>query len=232
MAAGAIVMSDIEIVKVSSLDMDLSIYPRERVDQANVKRLIETLANGFSVTPVIADRRTRKVTDGFHRCTASLQHFGPDAEIAVEWRDYYDLAAMFQDAVSLNVAHGKARCLIIAQQLGIDKLKMAACMRKTQKHLDALYRKNVALGPSGPQLVGVALRDIADRQFKAAKAGEPVRPLLPKQMKVANAKVNWRFLLNQTLKQVRAGVIPADNASAVKQMRELGAEIASWLAGR
>jgi len=118
-----------------SLILDYGLYPRHEMDSSVVGDMVHALQAGETLPPVIIDKKTSKIADGFHRTTACLRAFGDDADIEVEPREYADEAAFFLDAVRLNARHGyrltkfdQARCLQLAAKLEIDQDAIAGAL--------------------------------------------------------------------------------------------------------
>src|SRR5580658_269270 len=115
-----------EKVKLALLVRNTTIYPRIEISEANVLSIKRSLLAGYAIPPVIADRKTKWVIDGFHRCLATERAYGPTSDISVEWRDYPNKIAMLEDAILLQ-NHGErlqpidqARCAILAAELGMQ----------------------------------------------------------------------------------------------------------------
>lgn len=113
-------------VKVSSLKLNYNLYPREELDENNITRMIEALKAGVSLPPVLADKKTKIVIDGFHRREAYRLLYGEKSEIAVIYKEYTNIKDMFLDAVRLNASQGKTlgqndriHCQAIAKSLRI-----------------------------------------------------------------------------------------------------------------
>ena len=98
---------DVETVPAASLVEDFALYPRHDVDGSHVADLARALRAGVVLPPVVADRATRRLADGWHRRRAAIRVHGAEAPIAVRFRDYADEAALFADAVELNSQHGR-----------------------------------------------------------------------------------------------------------------------------
>lgn len=101
-------MSETKEMRVLDLDRDMDFYPRSKLDGMNVSKLADALKVGAELPPVIADRKSLKVVDGFHRCEAHLRVYGDEAVIQVELRDYDDENELLLEAGLLNHDHGKA----------------------------------------------------------------------------------------------------------------------------
>jgi len=95
------------IFKVSDCLLNYNIYPRKKLNDFNVRRLCEALDAGAVFPPIILDRKSSMVVDGFHRIEAVRQRGGMDAEIEAELHDYDNLQEIFLDSVRFNAKHGK-----------------------------------------------------------------------------------------------------------------------------
>ena len=93
-------------MKAAQLVLDFGLYPRNNVDEHNVKNLVDALAAGTELPPVIIDRKSKRVVDGFHRVRAHLRLFGDNAEIDVITKNYKNDAELFLDAMRYNASHG------------------------------------------------------------------------------------------------------------------------------
>ena len=127
--------SGVETVPAASLLEDLALYPRTSIDGAHVADLARALRAGASLPPVVADRATRRLADGWHRRRASIRVHGPDALIEVLFKTYADEAALFADAVELNSHHGRkldrqdqVRVAVLGERLGLDADRLGAIL--------------------------------------------------------------------------------------------------------
>ena len=106
-------------LKASELIEDFSIYPRNGVFDGHVHDLAEALRAGAALPPVVADSKSKRLTDGFHRVRSHVRVFGPEAVIEV-------LRAGFgADRVeTLRVGRGSAgdspTMTVARRQLGAD----------------------------------------------------------------------------------------------------------------
>lgn len=141
---------------VDQLVLDMTVYPRVEVDSVNVKDLKDALLAGETLPPIIADRQSKRVVDGFHRIHAHRDLYGENAPIDVEWRDYDDDRALYLDAVRLNAGHGRkltrfdqARISARADELHIEPAEIAAALRLTIARIDEITLKKTAIGTTG-----------------------------------------------------------------------------------
>ncbi len=122
-------------LKAATLIEDFDLYPRHDVDSAHVTDLVQALRVGTKLPPVVVDKASLRVIDGFHRRRAALRAHGPDAEVDADLRTYKDEAAMFEEAVALNASHGRkldkqdlTRIGDIADRLGISEGRQAVLL--------------------------------------------------------------------------------------------------------
>jgi hypothetical protein len=129
--------STIKTLPASKLVLDFSIYPRHGgMDASNLRDIAEAMEAGVEMPPVVADRRSLRLTDGFHRTTVALRR-DPDATMQVELRDYADDGEMLLDAARLNL-HGqrlspydRARVITLAGEFACRPGDIAAALSMT-----------------------------------------------------------------------------------------------------
>lgn len=141
----------IENVPLESLVLDMELYPRNDVSSETVSRLVLAIEAGVSLPPIRADKKSKRIVDGFHRYNAHKRL--KLATIATEWAEYADDAELFAESIALNIGHGRPLDTY-DQRRGIAKLieygwaveKIAAVMRIPTVRVDELTRTN-AIGP-------------------------------------------------------------------------------------
>lgn len=143
-------------VKISSLFLNEALWPRRVLSRVNIKRIGEALCCGRTLPPIVVDRATKTVIDGFHRIKAVERLFGPDGEIDVEWRTYGSEAEMFLDAARLNAGHGEpltpidqAFCLNRAEELKIEPQLIVDALNLSKPTIEEIRHRRFALGPDG-----------------------------------------------------------------------------------
>jgi hypothetical protein len=114
------------VVKVALSDLVKreDLYPRTGVDPGHVRALVEAIESGAKLPPIVADKASKAIVDGYHR-HAALMMLGVET-IDVDLRSYASDAAMFEDAIALNAAHGRrltnadhSQIVIRARELGV-----------------------------------------------------------------------------------------------------------------
>lgn len=163
--------------KVAALVEDMELYPRSTVDAHNVAKMRESIRAGVKLDPIIADAKTKVVSDGFHRRRAILAELGPDADHFVVFRDYANRQDILLDSAKINDRHGlrlseseRVQFAVRAQELGISTERIAEVLSVmvdtvsnwmvkrvgTEKISLGRYQK-VALKPSMRHLAGSEL---------------------------------------------------------------------------
>lgn len=120
---------------VSGLVLDRELSPRARLGSNHVRQLAEALRAGATLPPIVVERETSRVVDGFHRVEAHRRVQGREALVDAIEKEYATEADLFEDAVRLNSAHGSRlapydhlRCATIAQKLSIEPSRLAAAL--------------------------------------------------------------------------------------------------------
>lgn len=135
-------------VPLADVVLDYRLYPRHSVDDQQVAYLEEALkADSDSVPPILVDKQSMRIADGFHRYHATVKLRGVDGTIKAILKPYADDAAIFSDAMALNADHGKnltpfdrARCLTISEELGISREKVHGILHWTTEHGESFTR--------------------------------------------------------------------------------------------
>jgi ParB-like chromosome segregation protein Spo0J len=145
-------MDKVVMVKLAKLVEDFDLYPRPMVDSTRVKRLKEAMEAGEDLPPIVVDKDSFRIVDGFHRNRAALAVHGPDGSISCILKSYPDKATMFEDAARLNSRHGeplgpndRAHCLLRAEGLGLSVVRLAAALAITEARLVAMRPGHFAL---------------------------------------------------------------------------------------
>jgi hypothetical protein len=205
-------------VKAALLVEDLSIYPRFSVDQIYVQRLAEALLAGESLPPVVADKKSMRVVDGFHRRRAYIAAYGPEAKIPVEWKEYKDTREMFLDVLRYNARHGRrlttgeeVRCVLIGEELGVSREKVAETLGIRREVLEGKVERRTAEGPVTREVLKPAVSHLAGSS------------LTPEQVEVNRKLGGYKvsFCVNQLIMLIRSGCVNIEDGKLVARLREL-----------
>jgi hypothetical protein len=207
-------------VPVAELVLDFAVYPRgSTIDETHASRLAEALRAGETFPAIVADRKSRRVVDGFHRCRAYQRVFGDNAISEVEWRDYPDDGALFKDAGRLNVRHGlrlsrldEAHCMAVAARLGIPDSEMSEILALTQKKYDELRAARFGTDANGEPV----LLKRSNRHLAGSK--------VTKRQAAGNARSSgWRldFHIDQLVNALEHDLVNYQDPAIVPKLRRL-----------
>lgn len=124
--------STIRTVPLSDMVLDFTLYPRHAIDGVNKKALVEALRSGSILPPVLLDRDSLRVIDGFHRHAAYTTVYGPDVAIDALLRPFASEREMFEEAIRSNIGRGVdlspwdlMRCAELGEKWGIAPVRIA-----------------------------------------------------------------------------------------------------------
>ena len=147
--------TSIDMVPLSQLVKDYTVYPRKDVFWQNVESLVEALRAGATLPPIIVDRATNRIVDGFHRHDAYTKfNGGNNIEVSVEFRNYEDEKDLFIDTIRLNAGHGQklstfdiVRSTKRAEELGLTRDEVAGAAGWTRDRIDkSMQSRSTATG--------------------------------------------------------------------------------------
>jgi len=140
-----------ELIQTGLLVRDFTIYPRDKVVNQNITDMVRALKAGKQLPPLIVDRESLRIIDGFHRFEAHTKFHGPDVEIEVQFEEHDD-ASLFVRAMETNVSHGvklsqfdKIKCVQKGESLGITRDDIADALSMTRKTLDGTVERKTAI---------------------------------------------------------------------------------------
>ena len=208
-----------ERVKAASLVLDMNVYPRHQVADHHVRDMQNAVEAGVVLPPVIADRKSRRVVDGFNRITRALRYEGEGAMIDVVWRTYRSEQDLFLDAIALNSAHGlkftsydMARCIVVADELKIDPEMVASNLHITVERLSELKATKTAIGP-GSRIVPI-------KRTLHHLAGERIthQQIEGNRHAVGHHQL---FLVNQVINLLESNLLDTENVGLMERVSVL-----------
>lgn len=205
-------------VKIAELVLDYAIYPRNNVDDQNVRYIMDAMNAGEVMPPVIVDRKTKRIVDGFHR-TIAARRMNPEGEIAAVFKEYRSEGELFLDAIRYNAKHGarldsadRTRCLLMAERLSIAPEAVAGALNMPIDKLANLKITRVAKTSGG---LAVPLK----RTFQHM-AG---KRLSTRQIE-ANTRssgMNQVFYANQLIDMIESGMLDRDDEKLMERLARL-----------
>jgi ParB-like chromosome segregation protein Spo0J len=91
-------------VQIDELVLDWSLYPRNGVNELNVARLVNAILTKVKLPPMVVEKSTKRIIDGFHRYHAYMK--AEVSKVEVTYKVYNSEADVFTDAIRLNIGHG------------------------------------------------------------------------------------------------------------------------------
>ena len=207
-----------EMVKAAELVLDFDVYPRPSIDSQHISEMCEAMKAGYEFPPVVADKKSKRVADGFHRVRTALRVQGTDAEISVVFKSYRTDKALYRDAMRYNARHGKnltqydrAHCAIIGEKMGLTVAEIAADLAVTVDRIEGLMLRKTARS-NGDR--------VALKRTIRHKAGEK---LTRKQQKANEALggMNQLFYVNQLIMLIENDLLDRKNETLMERMEHL-----------
>lgn len=195
-----------DVLRLDDLVIDYDVYPRHAIDRVHVAGLARAIEAGEQLPPLIVDRRSKRVVDGFHRAAAHRQRFGDQAQVEVELRDYETEADLIEDAVRLNARHGRrldaqdqVRSALMLERLGRDTNRIAVALSTTPARVEQLKAKIVVVEGQP-----IPAKPIA----RLAEAGRP-RELTAEQATVMRSSSGHGFAqaCRQMTREIKSGLV-------------------------
>ncbi|MBA7584142.1 hypothetical protein ES708_26095 [subsurface metagenome] len=208
----------VDRIKVSELLLDYELYPRERIEPFNVTQMVEALKAGRELPPIVVDRKSHRVVDGFHRLRAYQKLYGLDAEIPVEVRDYKDDAQMFADAVRLNANHGRqlstydrARCIARAESLKLEPAVISSILNMTLERIADMKVERFATYKMEPRVLKRTTAHLAGKELTDDEA----------EYNIKAGGMHQTFYINQVIAMLEADTANWENQKVGNALKKL-----------
>lgn len=206
-----------QTMRIEKLVLDWNLYPRHDTDKTQVRRMVAALAAGEIFPPILCDKRSLRIVDGFHRYHA-YKRAGVE-EVLVITKAYRDEAEILLEAVTMNARHGvplqpydQARSIMLGQDLGIAPERMAQALAVTPEQLGEITAERFATGPDGlPVILKRSLPNFSGKRISK------------KQMEINDRLVGMRqeYYLGRVVEMIRHRMIDLANPRVVELLGEL-----------
>jgi len=214
-----------QTIKAAELVLDFDLYPRNNIDQHNVRCIMDAMELAIEMPPVIADRKTKRVVDGFHRVRAALKR-DPDGTVTVIFKMYRTEAELFLDAMRYNAAHGarldpcdRTRCLLISERLSIPIEAVAGALHVSEGKLGELRQTRTATTSAGLEIpLKRTIRHMAGRRLTKAQC----------QVNDRSSGMNQTFYANQLIDLIESNLLDKEDGKLLERLRKLH-ELLDWL---
>lgn len=166
-----------KMMPLAELVEDMDFYPRHAVDSTHVSALVLALEAGEKLPPIVVDKKSKRITDGWHRARAYRRFLGPDGTISVEVVPYKNDADMKFDAARRNAAHGRkldavdrTRCVMMLKAVGFSDIRIASALCIPEGRVSKLSIR-VASAPKGSSQLMPGTSSISLKQSVSHLAG-------------------------------------------------------------
>jgi hypothetical protein len=207
-----------QLIAAAALLLDYDLYPRANIDGHNIRDMADALSAGATLPPVIVDKKSQRVVDGFHRVKAYLLAQGPDALIPVIFKTYANDREMYAEAVRCNSTHGKKldpydkrHAAILGDRLGIPKKEMAALLNMSISQFKKMVERRTA---------HIGKRLVALKATIEHKTGQR----LTKSQVEANKKLSGMrqaFSANQLILLIETGLLDTEDEKLMERLMRL-----------
>lgn len=208
----------VDKIKVSELLLDYELYPRDRIEPFNVTQMVEALKAGRELPPIVVDRKSHRVVDGFHRLRAYQKLYGLNAEIPVELKDYEDDSKMFYSAVSLNANHGRqlssydrARCIAKAETFKLEPEAISAALNMTLQRIVEMKVERFATYKMEPRVLKRTTAHLAGKELTDEEA----------EYNVKAGGMPQSFYINQVIAMLEADTVNWENQKVGNALKKL-----------
>lgn len=224
----------IEALPIVKLIEDMSLYPRHAVDEGHIARLAIALRAGAHFPPVVADSKSFRIVDGWHRIRAYKRVVGPEAVIDVDLRCYANEADLLLDAISRNARHGRKldrqdeiRAIVLAEEKGVEEKRIAVALQVPPERIRTL-RIRVAYAPTeGPSTI-TGTRKIALKR--------PVQHMADHKLTKAQAEahrtipgVSFLLIATQLTLALKTDLVNRSDERLTIKLQELREALSKWL---
>ena len=204
--------------KLSELVLDFDLYPRGSVDSHHVGEIAQAIEAGATMPPIVIDKKSKRITDGFHRWRAYKQLNDEEFEVECVEKAYKNEGEMLLDAMRFNASHGraltshdKAHCLIIAKKFKLSDHLVAQALNLTTGKIGKMRSTKIGRLGRRPIALKRTIRHMAEKPLTVDQ-GE------------ANEKLSGMaqlFYVNQLKILIKSNLIDYDNADLMEGLQEL-----------
>ena len=208
------------MMPVSEIVMDFDLYPRQSINSQHVAEMCEAAKAGVDFPPVVIDKKSKRLTDGFHRYRKAIRLEEP--EIAVVEKTYKTEGEMLLDAIRMNANHGRVlsaydrtHCIILAGRMKIKDDAVATAMSITTDRLESLRIDRSATVKSGKTVQTIPLK----RTIRHMAGKRLTKPQVEANEKLSG--MNQQFYVNQVLMLITSGLLDRKDEKLMGLLKEL-----------
>jgi hypothetical protein len=211
-------------LKVGELVLDFDLYPRASISTHHVGELRRAVETGAALPPIVIDKRSKRVADGFHRTRLYSSLYGDDHETEVVEKAYKNDGELFLDAIRYNAQHGlrmdthdKTHCIIRAKALKVDSELLAGVLCIDPKRVGELRINRTAMSGN----LTVPLK----RTVKHMAGTQLTKPQVEANEKLSG--MNQVFYVNQVITLIESDLLDTSDEELMNRLSRLSELIES-----
>jgi len=211
---------------LSALVLDFDLYPRGSIDNHHVTQIAAAISAGCSMPPIVIEKASKRIVDGFHRWKAYRRLYGEEYSTNCIEKIYPGDSQLLLDAMRFNASHGRAltqhdktHCILLAQKLKISSELVAEALNLTSERIGKLKTDRIGTIGSQPLALKQTIRHMSGRK-------------LTKRQASANEKLsgmNQMFYVNQLLTLLETDLIDTANTDLRSRLARLQEAISDFL---
>lgn len=213
-------------MKIGELVFDFDLYPRSDVDSHNIAYMSQAEDAGVKFPPVVIDKKSKRIVDGFHRVKMYRQKYDDNHEIEVIEKTYGSEKEILLDAIRYNASHGKmlsrhdrVRCILQSERMKLKIDEVASALSMTVEKINQLKTERV-----GELRVGGIIRPVPLKRTIRHMSGKR----LTKRQNEVNKSISGmdqKFYVNQLVMLIDSGLINQNDEILLQRLKVLWQQI-------
>lgn len=209
-------------LKIGELIFDFDLYPRADIDTHNIAYMSQAEDAGVKFPPVVVDKKSKRIVDGFHRVKMYRQKYEDNHKIEVVENIYGSEKEILLDAIRLNASHGKMlsrhdrmRCILQSERMGLKIGNVASALSMTVEKINQLKAERV-----GELKVGGVITSVPLKRTIKHMSGKR----LSKKQNEVNKKISGmdqKFYVNQLVMLIESGLINQSDDILLQRLKVL-----------
>ena len=209
-------------MKIGELVFDFDLYPRSDIDTHNIAYMSQAEDAGVEFPPVVIDKKSKRIVDGFHRVKMYRQKYDDNYKIEVIKKTYGSEKEILLDAIRLNASHGKmlsrhdrVRCILQSEKFKLKIDEVASALSMTVEKINQLKTERV-----GELKVGRTIRSIPLKRTIRHMSG---KRLTKRQSEVNEciSGMDQKFYVNQLVMLVESDLLNRNDEILLQRLRVL-----------
>jgi len=236
-------------ININEVILDYNLYPRMQIDSFHVSHMLDSLEANVELPPIIIDKNSKKVIDGFHRVDAFRRFYKKEKTkgkllIPAILKTYQTEAEMFIDAMKYNSSHGRmlteydrAHCIILAENLNISVDITSEALTITCKKYDELKACHLGELKHSPHLINKKGNKTAKYKTELIPLKNTIRHKAGTELTEKQVETNKKlqgmeqsFYVNQIISLIESDLLNTENEYLMKRLEILNELLENVLA--